>query len=132
MHKERKEYTWEQFGRDVKEIARWAESQEISEVFGIPRGGLVIAVAVSHQLRAPLVLNESDITERTLVVDDIVDTGESIKRLVDSTGVRPVVASIYAGKDSVFAPDFSLYTKDRWIIFPWETLETSKYDGTVL
>ena len=123
-------YTWGEFEKDVRAIAAWAENVNVTEVYGVPRGGLVPAVVLSHELRVPIVVNESDITESTLVVDDIIDTGESVATLVSNLNVRPKVAAIYAGQCRAFTPDFSIREKDDWVVFPWETPDTSRYDGT--
>ena len=45
------------------------------QVYGIPRGGLIVAVLVSHKLGIPLITSLRDMYgKKFLVVDDIVDT----------------------------------------------------------
>ncbi|MBI4087388.1 MAG: hypothetical protein HY434_00970 [Candidatus Liptonbacteria bacterium] len=125
-------YTWRQFDEDAKKMAAWAKDRNFSGVYGIPRGGLVIAVKLSHLMNTPLVLSREDITRRTLIVDDIIDGGGTVRRLMASLGQGFEVASIYFNKAAVDAtPSFFAREKKRWVIFPWETEETSRYDGTV-
>lgn len=127
----KKQYSWAQFEEDCAKIAAWAKERKFNSVYGIPRGGLVLAVKLSHLLDIPLVLNRDDITGHTLIVDDIADSGGTIERLRALFGSHPAIATIYKGENSKVAPDFFLRAKKDWIVFPWETEETSKYDGTI-
>jgi hypoxanthine phosphoribosyltransferase len=55
------------------------EQPNIDSVFGLKRGGLIPAVMVSHKLGLPW----SDVMlPNTLVVDDICDTGVTLKNTV--------------------------------------------------
>ncbi len=55
------------------------EKPNIDSVFGLKRGGLIPAVMVSHKLGLPW----SDVMlPNTLVIDDICDTGETLKNTV--------------------------------------------------
>ena len=127
----KEKYTWEKFDKDCKKIAVWARGQHIKNIYGIPRGGLVIAVKVSHLLDIPVVLNRDDISGATLIVDDIIDEGATIKRLLALIGEHHQVASIFYNKSAKHAPHFFVREKKNWVVFPWETNETSKYDQTI-
>jgi hypoxanthine phosphoribosyltransferase len=65
--------------------------------------------------------------KRVLVVDDVADTGHSLKvvanhlRRKHATDLK--VCTIYMKPQSVFRPDFYAKTTRKWIIFPWERLE---------
>lgn len=131
MPKKIKKYTWKEFDMDCKKIAAWAHGQHIKNIYGIPRGGLVIAVKLSHLLDIPLVLNRDDISSATLVVDDIVDEGNTIQRLLALIGEHHQVASIFYNKSAKYTPHFFVREKESWVVFPWETNKTSKYDQTI-
>lgn len=132
MSKEDREYyTWDQFERDIIKIAEWARDKGFKNIYGIPRGGLVLGVKLSHMLDVPLVLSKDDITRQTLVVDDIVETGGTVHRLVTYLGFEPSIASLFKVEGAKVQPDFSPNTKSKWIVFPWETDKSSKYDYTV-
>jgi hypothetical protein len=68
--------------------------------------------------------------KRVLVVDDVSDTGESLKVALDhmldkgATGVKTV--TVYYKPHSTFKPDFFADSTSDWIIFPWERLEATK------
>ena len=65
--------------------------------------------------------------KRVLVVDDVSDTGHSLKAAsnhLKRKKTREVrVCTIYMKPHSVFRPDFYERTTRKWIIFPWERLE---------
>lgn len=124
-------YTWAQFDEDCRKITAWAKGCNLKNIFGIPRGGLMVGVRLSHLLNLPIILDVKDITEMTLVVDDISDSGKTLKALQTKIGNLPVtVATLFCKRESTFIPAFFCREKTKWVVFPWETDETSKYDYT--
>lgn len=96
---------------------------EISGVYGLPRGGLVFAVMLSHRLNVPLLSAPS---ERCLIVDDICDSGESLLHYKKNSSGEDIgqyiIATMYY-KENInhIQPDIYYKTKgDAWVIFPWE------------
>ncbi len=86
---------------------------QIKSITGIERGGLIPAVMISHKLNIPYV---TKITKDTLVVDDICDSGETLKNMVAG-----YTATLHYKKTAIFTPDF--YSKEvgtEWIVYPWE------------
>lgn len=51
-----KHYSWSAFGKDIETIASTLQGYKFDEIYGIPRGGLIIAVVLSHRLELPLSL----------------------------------------------------------------------------
>jgi uncharacterized protein len=96
-----------------KKIA--TELPNIDSVIGLERGGLIPAVMVSHELNLPY---SKVILPNTLVIDDICDSGVTLKNTV---GVY-TAALYHKPHTSCFTP--SLYSKlhkgNEWLIFPWE------------
>lgn len=124
-------YSWFEFEEDMKKIVLWAKPRNFKGVYGIPRGGLVLAVKLSHILDIPMILHREDITPNTLVVDDIVDNGATLERFLRSIDTHCLTASIFFNEKSSVKTDFFIRKKQCWVIFPWETEATSRYDGTV-
>ena len=61
-------------------------------------------------------------TERLLVVDDIVDTGETLKLVLQA--VRPhaeevKVAALYVRSNRQDTADWFWRVEDEWVVFPW-------------
>ncbi len=65
--------------------------------------------------------------KRVLVVDDVSDTGHSLRVVANHLRSKPVkeirVCTIYMKPQSIFRPDYYARTTRKWIIFPWERLE---------
>lgn len=111
---------WKEFEEIVSSIVdQIKESKiEISNIYGQPRGGLVFAVRLSHILEKPLILQSCLVDKNTLWVDDVVDTGFTLKCIRS----HYFVASLYYNPDALFMPDFYylIKPKDSYIVFPWE------------
>ena len=127
-------YEWRDYEADVLRLARELvqSNRKIKNVFGIPRGGLIPAVSLSHLLGRPLISDAAKISSATLVVDDIVESGATLKRLMALTkGKKPLIASLYYYPKASVRPDIYLRKKQKWVVFPWETEKTSRYDFTL-
>jgi len=63
-----------------------------------------------------------------LVVDDVADSGNSlkvVKEYVERLGPREVrIATLHHKPWSTFEPDFFAESADKWIIYPWEPRES--------
>ena len=89
-------------------------------VYGIPRGGLVLAVMLSHKLDIPLLLAP---TKDCIIVDDIADSGRSLLHYTnnDTQFNNYFITTMYYDKRSMVKPNY--YSKEKqgkWIVFPWE------------
>lgn len=96
------------------------EKRKFSGVYGLPRGGLIPAVIISHKLNIPLLLAPAD---ECLIVDDIADSGRSLIHFTenDTQFNKYYIATIFYHERSIVKPDFYMYDKeDKWIVFPWE------------
>ncbi len=139
-------YTWKRFEKDIAKTAGALNDKnsfvnqtigvKIKNIYGIPRGGLIVAAKLSHLLNLPLILDYKKITPATLVVDDIVDTGRTLvslkRRIRRCKSMPPVYALFWARFGCKMNPTFASHIKApaQWVIFPWETLGSSKYDNT--
>ena len=111
--------SYNRFIDGVKEIADRVSGFDIDSIYGIPRGGHVVAVYLSHLLNLPVVKTPR---RRTLIVDDIADTGETL------TPYREYkIATLYYHKQSKVLPDVWVFEKtDDWVLFPWENYKSTK------
>ena len=158
-------YTWAEFDKDIGKIIRWAGGRNFKSVYGIPRGGLVVEVAISHRLGLPLKLKMEELDRDTLIVDDIADSGRTLENLDKSPHLsmgystrgkgrscgnpvarswgfqkrcgdkvlnfKPTAATLFFNnKDSRRRPDFYIREKKDWVVFPWETEISSRYDNS--
>ena len=92
-------------------------------VYGLPRGGLVLAVMLSHRLNVPLLMSPA---EDCIIVDDICDSGESLLHYVNNSSGnckhRYFITTLYGNKNAAVQPDYYFKEKphNTWIVFPWE------------
>jgi len=89
-------------------------------VFGIPRGGLIVAVYLSHRLNLELLTDRSmemiEDPDSILVVDDLVDTGKTLK----TYDIHFDTATIFYKPRSEIIPTYFIYETEDWVIFPYE------------
>jgi len=110
-----KHLTWADFNEAVRKIAADQQGRGHTGVYGFPRGGLCLAVALSHQLRLPLLIEPQD---GCLVVDDICETGHTLKQ-VEHLRDYEVVVWISKQHPTWFRA-VEVIDSPEWIVFPWE------------
>lgn len=121
--------SWQDFEDMAHKLIKDIRSSKIKfdGIYGIPRGGLILAVYLSHQLNLPILAAP---TKNTLIVDDISDEGKTL-----SSYKNRKIATLYSTSWTNVVPNWYVRekpTKDTWLIFPWENKETEKnYDDTV-
>lgn len=140
------QYTWEQFDSDVERIARAVEGsgRTFTHVHGLTRGGLALAVCLSHRLNLDFAIEEPSMMsptkprfvsaklhevepgvwtqricapENLLVVDDLSDTGKQLKAYRDA-GL--FIATIHKKPWTQLIPDIWIREETRYVDYPWE------------
>jgi purine phosphoribosyltransferase len=158
---DRKNLTWQGFGDACRQIAQQiADSGWMPDlIVAIARGGMLPAGAISYALgvKANGAINvefytgvgktmaEPEILEpymdisslegkRVLIVDDVADSGKTLKLIMDlisekglsmggdSAKVDARSATIYLKPTSIIKPDYVFKQTDKWINFPWSVL----------
>jgi len=128
--------SWKYIDIAIIDLSERLANIHIDSIIGIPRGGLIPAVMLSHHLNKPLYLSPHKKQYGTLLlVDDIIDSGHTIKQhlshiLANYPAITKVItASINITSKTTFLPDFyhEKFT-DTWLVFPYEVEETSKLD----
>ena len=119
-------YTWQAFDNDVKFLfEKYAIYKGmLKNIYGIPRGGLVLAVKLSNLLNIPLITKKREINKYTLIVDEIYDTGKTIKDLIYGKKYFSI-AVLFANEENIKNIKLPLVIKrlvksDSCISFPWE------------
>lgn len=94
----------------------------LNGVYGIPRGGVCLAVLFSHLLKIEYL---DQPREGCLICDDISDTGQTLLRFKDIPGVTfytdvaKETARYHPDYYGKFIPEQSIEAT-AWIEFPWE------------
>ena len=116
--------SWEGYDSYIDSITNWVKTSDLNlgAVYGLPRGGLPIAVSLSHRLHLPLLMDYYDriiVTDKKiLVVDDIADTGHTLK---DFENKHNIICTFHYHEQSIIEPDYWIHKKDDdWIVYPWE------------
>ena len=118
--------TWNDYGIYLKDLIMKIESEgkRYTGVHGLPRGGLPIAVAVSHYFDIPIIKHISFNTNNLLIVDDICDSGETLKTLLTGEfgNNHPDVATMFLRTDSKYQPLYwcKQVNHSYWVDFPYE------------
>jgi len=99
--------------------------KEYELIAGVTRGGLIPAVMLSHKLDIPIIaIDPNDILDtdiKTLVVDEIYDTGLTIKHLLSRNPAIDVAVIVSKDKHAPVNYVGSHIDIEDWIVFPWET-----------
>jgi len=99
---------------------------KIEAIGGLPRGGLVPAVMLSHKMGIPFVsqANIAKVPGNILIVDDICDSGETLKQFKFEENV--FTATIHHKRSAVVEPNFfyQLAYENQWIVYPWENKDS--------
>ncbi len=114
-------FTWREFDKSVEHIANECKYGDFSGIYGVPRGGLCLAVALSHKLNINLI---SEPQKDSLIVDDIYETGITLKRFKDIEGATFFV--LFSKVRPKWWNTVKIAKKEEWIVFPWEN--TNKFD----
>jgi hypoxanthine phosphoribosyltransferase len=139
---------WLEFGRLCEKLAGSVKESDskVDLVVGIARGGIPPAMVVADRLRVPIdfinvksytgvqqrgrvkiisTLFEDATKKHVLVVDDLVDQGETMDTILAFLEEKyhpskVTTAALFIKPWSKFRPDFFVDTTDAWIVFPWE------------
>jgi hypoxanthine phosphoribosyltransferase len=144
---------WAEYGDLLEMLAKKVASHrpKFDLVIGIARGGVPVAMVVSDRLGAkvdfinvksydgigrrskPRILTTitQDIRgERVLLVDDIVDGGDTMKTVsgyLRTKGPEAIrTAAIFTKPWSSVVPDFTLGVTESWVVFPYERGEVKR------
>ena len=108
-------FNWSEFDKSVEHIANKCKFLEFSGIYGVPRGGLCLAVALSHKLRIDLI---SKPIKNSLIVDDVYETGITLNAFKDIEGAMFFV--LFSKIEPEWWNTVHISERDEWIVFPWE------------
>ncbi len=116
-------FSWSEFDNSVEQIANNCRYKEFSGIYGVPRGGLCLAVALSHKLEIELI---SKPIKNSLIVDDVYETGHTLTTFKDIEGA--VFFVLFSKINPTWWNTVYVTKKNQWIVFPWENNLNSKSD----
>lgn len=119
--------TWQDIYNAVEELAnRYKPSSAITKVYGVPQGGVPVALLVAQRLG--LTITETPEPGTTLIVDDLVDSGRTLSKYAESGfHCETLYRKPYSPTNiSPFATEV-----DTWLAFPWEKDDGDPTDAVV-
>jgi len=145
--------SWEKVEEACFNLSRKIELSEYKPevIVAISRGGLVPARLIADHIGVPELTSmeiqfykgmkeaipkpiitqdiSTSVREKNiLIVDDVVDSGRSMKAAYEHLKKRGAyafrLAVLYKKPWSLIKPDYFVYETDFWIIFPWEVSES--------
>ena len=102
--------------------------EECPGIFTFPRGGFILATLLSYKLDLPILSNPA---KNCIIIDDIIDTGITMKKYSDLVNDKNYFITAMFMKDNqleeeaeyqCFANYFEYIKKDEWIVYPWEDM----------
>lgn len=102
--------------------------EECPGIFTFPRGGFILATLLSYKLDLPILSNPA---KNCIIIDDIIDTGITMKKYSDLVNDKNYFITAMFMKDNqleeeaeyqCFANYFEFIKKDEWIVYPWEDM----------
>ncbi len=116
-------FTWSEFDQSVEHIANKCKFFNFSGIYGVPRGGLCLAVALSHKLKINLI---SEPKKNSLIVDDVYETGITLNTFKDIDGAMFFV--LFSKIKPTWWNTVYLSEQKEWIVFPWENTSNLQSD----
>ncbi len=141
-----REYSYEEFAIDAKKLSAMLEGFGADGILFVARGGATLAHFVAMnlgvrkmyavntysyegqtKLNAPVVDDLPNLAKanKIIVVDEIVDTGETLKIVVEKLqaaypNIEFKTAALFQRKSAVIKADCYLHLTDEWVEFFWE------------
>ena len=122
--------SWKWVDEQIEVLANKIPRDKFKSVAGVPRGGLIPAVMLSHKLGIDYTpFNHlQEYNDEVLIVDDISDSGETLTQ-IGVKGYR--TATLCFRYSTQYTPDYygEEIDNDRWIVFPWEENDSKTIQG---
>ncbi len=123
MSMQRPTVSWAEVDSFLDRIAEKYSAMNISGIYGIPRGGIVLATWLSYKMNVPLLQGAAD---NCIIIDDICDSGETLVHYARNSSDAGrdrgyhLVTLFYKESSSVKPESYGFVKGDQWVIFPWE------------
>lgn len=140
---EKEYYSYEQLTEDMKILAQKVKPYDFQMIIPVTRGGLVPACHLGYLLdiknyqvlclnsyqgyeqgeinviRVPEI-DDSIPKEKILVVDSMVDKGDTLSAVKNILGEEVKFLTIHLKPHSIQKPDFYLHETSKWVVYPWD------------
>ena len=120
---------WNEYHSCIDKLAKKIPENKYKYIVGIDPDDMLVAVHLSHRLSTvsvtdinflSLLIGFGDISNQVLVVENIVQTGNSFKQIMTQTKYHFDTAVLFKDKNSKFAPTYYVEIPEERIYFPWQ------------
>jgi hypoxanthine phosphoribosyltransferase len=123
--------SWDLIDECVTDITYYLHQTNIKYegVYGIPRGGVILAVILSHKLDIPYLVNLDNMHgKKFIIIDDITDTGKTLNKYKKlDVCENACYVTIHEHEHSIVKPEYAVINKeDKWIVYPWEAEDSEE------
>ncbi len=117
--------TPQEFHDSIIKLANMISKDKYIGIYAIPRGGLIVGVYLSHYLQLQIFETYDFLhtnPEKVLIVDDIADTGSTLKPFAD---MNCDSATVHYKPRSIIKPTYFVEecSNTDWIVYPFEKPE---------
>ena len=111
----------------------WLPARVLSDLLETPINKVSVEfyLGIGETRKAPVLTKNLSVSvagKKILVVDDVADSGKSLKlvktHIYQLGAMETRAATLYYKPWSVVKPDYYVRETKRWVVFPWETKET--------
>ena len=113
-----------QFDQAVAVLAERLATRPTTGIYGVPRGGLCLAVALSHAMQQPLL---SEPNPEALIVDDVYESGRTLQAL-KARFPHAGFAVWVSKRPPLWWHAAEVADQAAWLLFPWENAAQAKAD----
>jgi uncharacterized protein len=119
---------WQHYDKLIDSLVRKLKKKtriKYRTISGISRGGLVPAVSISHRLGGSSVVMDFNKKDVDIVVDDILDSGMTYRRIFNHQKHKPACFAVLCIKKSQIGRYSNVIhamavEDNAWVVFPWE------------
>lgn len=118
---------WNEYIYDINKLIDYnlVELSKYKFLYGIPRGGVILATIMSYRLNIPIIDDHIVFLKKyyktTLIIDDIFDTGKSLDIFINDHDTLTLYANLKEENKNKKLPTYFLKdSKNEWIVFPYE------------
>ena len=118
---EKVKISWQQFNDDCVILKDKLQKASVSHIYPVPKNGAYVAGRISansanSKFQLIVKLNPKDIDFRTVIVDDLIDSGKTLNQFPNNKK-----AVLYVKNKNKKKVDYYVREIEGWIQFPWES-----------
>ena len=120
-------YSEQDFLNDAVSLSNIIDKNKYTSIYPVPRGGIALGVILAQMLSLPIV-TKNNIDAKTLVVDDLVDSGATRQKFIENDFACIHIKSY---TPSNMLPTYYSHKVSKWIKYWWEDDNSTINDNII-